>query len=714
MPGLTRSNAAWRQDALWLAAIGVSGAAVRLAFGWQYTREPLGRYPWVDEASYWTWAQAILRGGWWPVRPFYQDPLYPYWLACLMGVVGSEVARLRIASAGLGAITPLVVAWAGRIGLGRAEGLVAGWATALYGPLIFADGSLEKEGLAAFCTAVALGLTAHLACVGRPLPSALAGASWGVVALLRSNALVVAPVAVVWLALCGSIISRARGCRQGGTGLQSVTESDTGKMPVPPRTERGARDPRSGTGLQPVLEPDTGKMPVPLKTARGTCELASPRGWLLAMGFLAGFLLVVAPVALINTLVSNPHELLGTTWQIGPNFYIGNGPDATGTYMAPPFVRAHPSYEAADYAVEAMRRAGRPLTPGQVSRFWLLEGLRQWGASPLQSIRLLIRKLGLVTHRLEIPDNQDIEFVRIVAAPALGFGLVDFGILFPLATMGLARVPRTAFWWFLSLATGLGLVATTVFFVVGRYRVPWVPGLAILAGAGLVDLVRVIRLGDWRDLVWRAGLVGIPAAFLSWRPLADPAPARWGNQLVALALADLRAGQLEPAIDALDLARASGSQGADRVRELSVDGPFHDLLFAAVQRALGKSDNLADTATVSVRQARMLRQLPERSAQARSILEARLRADPADAAANRELGALLLSWPHAPSDRALALEALQRGSERASRDLRSTLLLALATSRRQLLDRAPPEAGRNDKMLTTLVAAVLASRAGSP
>src|SRR6516162_7820829 len=118
MLDLPRSAREVGRDAGWLVAIGLSGAAVRLAFAWQYTRQPLGQYPWVDESSYWTWAQAILRGGWWPVRPFYQDPLYPYWLACLIAVVGSDVAHLRVVSAGMGALTPLVVTWAGRIGLG--------------------------------------------------------------------------------------------------------------------------------------------------------------------------------------------------------------------------------------------------------------------------------------------------------------------------------------------------------------------------------------------------------------------------------------------------------------------------------------------------------------------------------------------------------------------------------------------------------------------
>src|SRR5262249_24301423 len=141
MPDSRRDVVGQRRDLGWILSVAIAGAIVRLAFAWQYTAIPLGRYPWVDESSYRSWAQAISRGDWWPVRPFYQDPLYPYWVACLIGIVGSDVTWLRLVSAGLGALTPLVVMWAGRAALGRTEGVLAGFATALYAPLILADGS---------------------------------------------------------------------------------------------------------------------------------------------------------------------------------------------------------------------------------------------------------------------------------------------------------------------------------------------------------------------------------------------------------------------------------------------------------------------------------------------------------------------------------------------------------------------------------------------
>jgi hypothetical protein len=634
------------RDLAWLVAIFLSALVVRLLFAWQYARAPLGQYPWVDESSYWTWAQAILRGGWLPIRPFYQDPLYPYWLACLMAVIGTDVATLRIVSAGLGAITPVAIALVGRAGLGRAQGIVAGWLSAFYAPLVFADASLEKEGLAAFLTVLALGLTG-LRTRSVSLAMALGGGgAWGAAGLLRSNALVIAPAAIVWLAWFGTDQSN------------------------PSRVRR----------------------------------LATP------LGFLAGFLAVLLPVAAVNTAVSSPRELLGTTWQLGPNFYIGNGPGATGTYRAPPFVRGNPAYEAADYAMEAMRRANRPLSAGEVSRFWLIEGLKPWAESPLGSLRLLIRKLGLLTHRSEIPDNEDIEFVTIVAAPALSAAVIDFGILFPLAVIGLAHRPRTPFWLFLNLATWLGMAATALFFVVGRYRIPWVPGLALMASAGLVDLAQLARNREWSGLALRLALLGIPAACIAWRSQADPVPTRWGNELIALATAKLRSGHLDPAIDALDLARVTNRDIALKVRQLTGEGPLHDLLVVVTDRELRMKSGATASVDGDVSKARLLRQTSDRSAAARTLLEARLQSSPEDHAAMRELAALILAWPANPGELDRARALLGQASRSPNADDRAILLQALLTSNPAVLEQSPPGLDARLAPLPALVRAILRSR----
>ena len=123
-----------------------------------------------------------------------------------MKVVGPGIPGLRIGLACLGALTPVVIFWAGRRGLGRPEGVVAGLVAAIYGPLVFTDGLLEKEGLAALVAAFARGAAAPAA-RGPRRPRlvwmAVTGSAWGMLALLRANALAIGPVGTIWAGLVG-------------------------------------------------------------------------------------------------------------------------------------------------------------------------------------------------------------------------------------------------------------------------------------------------------------------------------------------------------------------------------------------------------------------------------------------------------------------------------------------------------------------------------
>ena len=84
---------------------------------------------------------------------------------------------------------------------------------------------------------------------------------------------------------------------------------------------------------------------------------AHPRRVAALAGLGLGFVLVVAPVTLRNTVVGGDFVLI--TSQAGQNFFIGNYRGAMGLYRAPPFVRAHPFFEEEDFRAEARRRTGR-------------------------------------------------------------------------------------------------------------------------------------------------------------------------------------------------------------------------------------------------------------------------------------------------------------------------------------------------------------------
>ena len=578
----------WAIDLGWALAIGLTGLALRLAVADRYGSHVIGRIAWVDEDAYRSWAYQIADGQLLPDRPFYQDPLLAYLLAGLMHLAGTtEVASLRMAMACLGSLTPLAVFAAGRIGLGRGEAIVAGLATAAYGPLDFTDSLLEKEGPAALVAALALGLTMRAVAPGRGRwPAVVAGLAWGALALLRANALVVGPALAVVLLGLGGVTSR--------------------------------RD-----------------------------------RWIRAAAFLGGFGAAIAPATVVNAAVARPSELILTTWQGGANFYIGNGPDANGTYLAPSFVEANPAREADDFRAEAERRAGHPLSYSASSRYWLGEGLRRWREAPGASLTLLGHKLALLLHRQEIPDNQDAEVVRVAAAPALALGFLGFGLLLPCAAIGLGRPARDGAWWVLVVATAAGLGSTALFFVVGRYRLPWVPGLALLAGAGLVDLTRLMRARRRAGVAWRVALLAAPAAFLAWRPMPDPAPDRWGHAEIGLAVAYLAAGELDPAIDALDDACALGPGPAARVADLCRGSEMHDRIkqLAAGSRATGRDPLL---------RARRLRHLPEFREECGKLLELEQYLHPDDPGPARELAAWSLGRPDADAGRRAAVVWLRR------------------------------------------------------
>ncbi|MGC8644444.1 MAG: glycosyltransferase family 39 protein, partial [Isosphaeraceae bacterium] len=572
-----------------MVVIGLLALGLHLVYVLQYTAHPLGRLLWVDEIIYWERAGEILRGVWLPDQPFYQDPLIHYLLAGLMKLVGTETTPLRIALACLGSLTPIITYWVGCRAFGRAEAVVAGLVLAVYGPLVFTDAQIEKEGPGALFCALALCATVHA--IGSRqghVVAALAGLLWGLLTLLRGNALLVAPIGVCWWLAYPSMPRRWR--------------------------------------------------------------------WLRVLGFLAGFALAIAPVTLVNLAVSRPREFILTTTQGGAMFYTGNGPGVSGV-GEPSFVRRDPHVEASDFAAEAERRTGRTLTPGQVSSFWMKEGLRQWREAPLASLRFLGFKLGLLFNDQEVPDSQSPDWIALTAAPNLHLAFLSFGWLLPWAALGLTRRDRTPFLWFLETVTLAGLLSTAVFLVLGRYRVPWAPALALLAAAGIVDVARRISLHEWSSLAWRIVLVVLPCTALAWRTGIDPDPDRWGYFQQALLVGYLQADDLDAAIDVLDDARAVGPRSP---ASAAVFAP--GLVQSQLTRAVGRRWAIVrQNPDLVLTQARLARVVPQTHELAGRLLDEAERLDPHDSAYWRERGGWWLGRQrNDPGAREQAIRAYRR------------------------------------------------------
>jgi 4-amino-4-deoxy-L-arabinose transferase-like glycosyltransferase/predicted TPR repeat methyltransferase len=266
----------------------------------------------------------------------------------------------------------------------------------------------------------------------------------------------------------------------------------------------------------------------------------------------AGALAVLLPVALRNRAIGG--ELLLTTAQLGPNFYIGNHAGADGRYQ--PLVPGHGSarYERADATALAERSAGRELTPAEVSRYWTRRALADVRDEPGRWLALLARKGFLVWNRLEIVDTTSLEAAADSSWLLAGLSrLLHFGVLCPLAAAGvwLTRRRRRELA-VLYLMVGAWAVAVAAFFVFARYRLPMVPILALFAGAGIAGAGAAVRDRRLRALLRALAVALATALAVNWpADDRDPRVPTYANLGVALGEAGRRdegIAQLERAV----------------------------------------------------------------------------------------------------------------------------------------------------------------------
>ena len=205
-------------------------------------------------------------------------------------------------------------------------------------------------------------------------------------------------------------------------------------------------------------------------------------GWRAALWaglFLLGTALMIAPVALRNAVIGGDRVLI--SYNAGINFYVGNNPDYDST------VNARPGLEWGRI-VGLARKAGID-RPSHQSRFFLARSWDYIGSQPFDYISLLARKLFLFWHGDEIGRNQDIYFWRnystVLAATLWKWGIAfPFGIIAPLALLGLLLSGRRQELVLFAVFVGVYCLSVVAFFPTARYRAPLLPLLAFFATLG--------------------------------------------------------------------------------------------------------------------------------------------------------------------------------------------------------------------------------------
>lgn len=213
-----------------------------------------------------------------------------------------------------------------------------------------------------------------------------------------------------------------------------------------------------------------------------------------------GLVLVLLPVATRNWAVSREFHL--TTAQFGPNFYIGNNPDATGSYDALSEGRGSAMYERQDATRIAERAAGRRLSPSEVSNYWFDRAWAFIRSDPAAWVQLLGRKTRFLLNVTEMMDTESQQSYAEWSTPLwLTGALAHFGVLVPLAMFGAwVTWPRRRELLLLYLMGAAYAASVVLFYVFARYRYPLVPFFVLFASAGIVEAAGFVRRASFMQV----------------------------------------------------------------------------------------------------------------------------------------------------------------------------------------------------------------------
>ncbi len=423
----------------WTAIVFAVALGVRSAHLWQIADAPFFPCKIGDAETYDAWGRQIAAGDWLGNGVFYQAPLYPYFLGTVYATLGDDVFVVRKVQAVIGALSCVFLCLAGWRLFSKPAGIAAGLMLAVYAPAIFFDGLIQKSVLDVFFLCLALWIFSGVVTTKK-----LAGWWWlglliAALALTRENALVLVVPVLAWAVL--------------GRWRQGANESET----------------------------------------------SLPRRLAFAGLFVAGLAAVLIPVALRNKQVGGEFHL--TTSQFGPNFYIGNNPDANGTYQPLRFGRGHARFERDDATALAEEAEGRKLTPAEVSSYYFGQSIEYISSQPLDWLALMGKKFALTWNAAEMVDSEDQYTYAEHSQPLRLAGYAGhFGLLVPMALLGVCVTwQERRKLWPLYLMMVLLAASVVVFFVFARYRFPLVPLLILFAAAGLTRFAGFVATrSTWR------------------------------------------------------------------------------------------------------------------------------------------------------------------------------------------------------------------------
>ncbi|HKC10998.1 MAG TPA: tetratricopeptide repeat protein [Vicinamibacteria bacterium] len=239
------------------------------------------------------------------------------------------------------------------------------------------------------------------------------------------------------------------------------------------------------------------------------------RDWRRALALACGLAVPIAPVAVRNAVVAGDFVLISSHG--GLNFYIGNNPDADGTYHRVPGITPSIEGQERDARLLAEKAVGRRLRASEVSAYFYARAWDWIREHPGTALLQLCRKIAYVFNATDLSLNYSYAYYSRDEPTLLRFLVVGPWLLAPLGLWGLAvvwrRTPDFPLWGSFVPVYALSVAA---FFVSSRYRLPLLIPLCVGAGAAVDRLLALVRERKPRALLGHLAVLTGLTLFANW------------------------------------------------------------------------------------------------------------------------------------------------------------------------------------------------------
>ena len=418
------------QEAAFVAGVFLCALVVRLIYLYQIRHSPFFGAPLMDAQDYVNMARTLAAGAWIGDKPFWQPPLYPYFLGVIYALFGPSYYLPRLIQCILGSCNAVLIYLIGRRIFSVPVGLTAAGLISLYAPLLYFDAELLPPVLAVFWNLVLILFLLRASDKRGMIQWLLSGVVFGLSAITIPTVLLFLPLVFVWIFVTLNRTARAEAAR-------------------------------------------------PVRAAGA---------------LILGLALIIAPVTLRNYLVGD--DLVLISYNGGVNFYIGNNPEYDRTVA----IRPGPDWvQLTQMPIEQGIEK-----PSAHSRQFYAKSWAFIVSEPLSYLRLMLKKLYLFWNGNEIKRNQDLYFARNYSS-LLSLFLwkhhiaFPFGLLAPLALIGIALLPRKCPGELLVLLLFFAnMLSVVLFFVAARYRIPAIFPMALFAAYAIQWGAQQVRQQEYQ------------------------------------------------------------------------------------------------------------------------------------------------------------------------------------------------------------------------